>query len=64
MKPWRREALGKDVSQLIICRNKFDLKIFAEYSFLDKMEVHFDMLGSSVKNRIGGYGEGRDIVTP
>ena len=64
LKPWRRKAFGKNISQLVNSGDKFDLKIFAKDSFSDEVEVHFNMLCTSMKNRIRGNGEGRDIVTP
>ena len=45
-------------------RNKFGLKIMAKDSLTNKVVINHYVFGLSMKNKIGGNGESRDIVIP
>ena len=45
-------------------RNKFGLKIMAKDSLTNKVIINHYVFGLSMKNKIGGNGESRDIVIP
>lgn len=49
---------------MIVRRNKFNLKIMVKDSLMNKVVINLYVLGRSMKNRIGGNGESKDIVTP
>jgi hypothetical protein len=46
----RWKAFGEDISKLIKCRDKLDSKVLTKHPFSNKMEVHFDVFGSSMKD--------------
>jgi hypothetical protein len=60
----RWKALGEDVSKLVKCRDKLDSKVLAKHPFSNKMEVHFNVFCSSMKDWVGSNGKSRNVITP
>jgi len=53
LKTKRGQTLGEDISQIIIKRNIFDLKITTKDTLLNEMVIELDVFCSSVEDRIG-----------
>ncbi len=53
----RGEPFGEDIGELINGGNKLDLEIFTQHPLTDEMEVHFNMFGSRMEDRVGGDSE-------
>jgi hypothetical protein len=60
----RGKTFGEDISKLIKGRDKLDREILAKHPFSNKMEVHFNVFGASMKHGIGSNGKSRNVITP
>ena len=64
IKPRRRKALSKEVSQLIMCRDEFKHHISPEDFLTNKMVVNLNVLSTGMEDRISCNGQSTHIVTP
>jgi hypothetical protein len=64
LKSMRGKAFGENISELIHSRNKFHLEILSKNSLTDEVKIHLNMFCSGMEDWVGGYGEGRHIITP
>lgn len=51
----RAETFDGDVRDLIFVGNKMDLNVAPSNSFMDTMEINFNMFSASMLNGIGCY---------
>ena len=59
----RRQALGKDVGELLVAGNMEDAELANGHLLPDQMDVKLDVLGSSVMHGVLGHVDRRNIVT-
>ena len=57
------KAFNEDISKLIDGGDKFYNKILVKNKLSNKVEIHLNMLGVSMENKIGGNCKTRDFVT-
>lgn len=55
---------SKHISKIVLVRYKSNTKITVKNYFSNKVIIHLDMLGTSIKHWIGSKSNGKDIVTP
>ena len=56
IKPRRRKAFSKEISQLIMCGDELEHHITPENLLTNKMVVNLSVLGTGMKHRISGNG--------
>lgn len=57
-------CLHKEVDKLEICRNIVMFDVFTNKMFPNKMKIDLHILRLNIKNRIMGYLDVQDIITP
>jgi hypothetical protein len=55
---------GEAICNLILSRNKPDIKLLASNSFSNKEKINLNMLSASMKNWISRQVGGTKIITP
>ncbi len=58
-----RQPLGKNISNLIMCRDIFDRNIMINYLFSNEMIINFNMLSLSMIDRIGSKSYSTKVIT-
>jgi hypothetical protein len=64
LKTWCGKSLCKDISYLVISRDKLKTNVTTNYTFANEVIVYLNMLGAAVENRIRSQGQSTGIVTP
>ena len=59
-----RKSLCKDISYLVISRDKLKTNVTTNYTFANEVIVYFNMLGAAVENWIRSQGQSTGVVTP
>jgi hypothetical protein len=52
LKTWCGKSLCKDISYLVISRDKLKTNVTTNYTFANEVIVYFNMLGATVENWI------------